>query len=164
MCFLCRWSELCSALRGLVEILGTNGATKLVTLMESRTHSNMEVPKLGYPLNQPFIEGLSIVNNPFWVSSIYGNPHIQNLHLQQAFQTDTFFWPMAPFRMKPRGTKTSTQDIQRHRARPWRRCYKFLLQMYRWRYRREQLEISKETQLVNGDSPIQLFTIYYISG
>ena len=41
---------------------------------------HMEVSwKGGIPLNHPFIDGFSIINQAFWGSPIYGNPHDQTI-------------------------------------------------------------------------------------
>ena len=35
-------------------------------------------PKIGVPLNHPFLMGFSLINQPFWGTPIYGTPTLYN--------------------------------------------------------------------------------------
>ena len=38
---------------------------------------NGRFPRMVVPLNHPFIDGISLLNHPFWGTFIYGNPHME---------------------------------------------------------------------------------------
>ena len=92
-------------------------------------------PKIGLPPNHPFLIGFSIINHPFWGTTIFGNTHMYNPGSQSGWKCP--FWHLLSFARTKKipsfcsrnfhdeipSTHFRTEEIKRNSTLAW--CARF---------------------------------------